>query len=127
MTPPAFDLIDTYVHLEEGGGAVPEEVGADFWQTIGARDYEGRRLVCVFQLTDDSSRWEMHPAGDELVYLLSGALDLVMQEAEGNRVVELRTRAACIVPRGVWHRQVVRKPSDLLLITPGAGTQHRPL
>ena len=123
MTPPAFDLIDTYVHLEEGGGAVPEEVGADFWQTIGARDYEGRRLVCVFQLTEGSSTWEMHPAGDELVYLLSGALD----QAEGNRVVELRTRAACIVPRGVWHRQVVRKPSDLLLITPGAGTQHRPL
>ena len=127
MTPPAFDLIDTYVHLEEGGGAVPEEVGADFWQTIGARDYDGRRLVCFFQLTDDSSTWEMHPAGDELVYLLSGAVDLVLQETEGNRVVELRKRAACIVPRGVWHRQVVRKPSDLLLITPGAGTQHRHL
>ena len=123
----AFDLAGAYVHLEAGGGAVTEEVGADFWQTLATRDYAGRRLVGVFHMTDDPPAWEMHPAGEEVLLLLSGAIGVVLQEADGERVVELRPRNACIVPRGVWHRQLVRMPSDLLAITPGAGTQHRPV
>jgi hypothetical protein len=33
-TPLTFDLLNTYVHLEAGGNAVPEEVGDDFWTKI---------------------------------------------------------------------------------------------
>jgi hypothetical protein len=29
------------------------------------------------------------------------------------------------VPRGIWHRLVLRQPSDLLFITPAHGTRHR--
>jgi len=31
------------------------------------------------------------------------------------------------VPRAVWHRGLVRKPGKLMFITPGAGTDHRPV
>ena len=124
---PVFDFVDTYVHLEDGPGAVPLEVGDDFWQTIGSRgDLGDGRLVSAFRFTEDWPGWEMHPAGDEIVYLLSGSVDLVLEEGAGERVVPLRGRAACIVPRGVWHRAVVHEPSDALHITRGAGTQHRP-
>ena len=44
----------------------------------------------------------MHPEGDELLLLLSGAIDLILQTGDRERVVELRPGAACIVPRGVW-------------------------
>jgi mannose-6-phosphate isomerase-like protein (cupin superfamily) len=127
-TQPAFDLISTYFQLEDGPGAVPVEVGDDFWEKSDSRvELDEGRLMCAFHSTDDWPTWEMHPAGDEIVYLLSGAIDLVLQEPDGERIIELRNRAACIVPRGVWHRGIVRMPSDVLHITRGAGTQHRPV
>ena len=125
-----FDLINTYVHLKDGPAATPIEVGADFWATIDKRtELHGGRLVTLFhiQSTDGWVHWEMHPAGDELVYLLSGAIDVVLQEGTDERRIELRSRAAGIIPRGVWHRAIVHTPSDLLFITRGAGPQHRPI
>jgi len=69
----------------------------------------------------------MHPAGDELVYLLEGAVDMVLDEGDGERVVELRGRSAVLVPAGAWHRAIVHEPGDVLHITRGHGTQHRPV
>jgi hypothetical protein len=31
------------------------------------------------------------------------------------------------VPRNTWHRALVKKPGKLMFITPGAGTEHRPV
>jgi mannose-6-phosphate isomerase-like protein (cupin superfamily) len=124
-----FDLTRTYVHLEDGPAAVPVKVGPDFWATIDRRtDLNRGRLVTVFRYPQavDWDHWEVHPEGDEIVCLLSGALDLVLEEDGRERVVELRDRATYIVPRGVWHRGTVRAPSEALHITRGAGTQHRP-
>jgi mannose-6-phosphate isomerase-like protein (cupin superfamily) len=125
-----FDLADTYVHLEDGPGAAPVEVGEDFWATLERRtDLQDGRLVMLFRFRSaaDWDHWEMHPAGDEIVCLLSGAIDLVLQEGDQERVVALRDRGACIVPRGVWHRAIIRGPAEALHITRGAGTQHRPV
>lgn len=47
-------------------------------------------------------------------------------DLRGGRLVALEAGQTCIVPRGVWHRAVVRTPGDTLHITPGEGTQHRP-
>ena len=129
-SPSTFDLINTYVHLKDGADAVPVAVGGDFWATIGScTDLHNGRLVTLFhiQSTDEWVHWEMHPAGDEVVCLLSGAIDLILQEGEWERILELRSRAAGIIPRGVWHRAIVHTPSDVLFITRGAGTQLRPI
>ncbi len=59
--------------------------------------------------------------------LLSGRVD-VIQEVEGTRrVVELRAGEAMVNPRNVWHTTMVQEPGEALFITPGAGTEHRPL
>jgi mannose-6-phosphate isomerase-like protein (cupin superfamily) len=124
---PAFDLTKTYVHLNAAGGAEREEVDADFWARISTRPYEGVRLLAAIHHDADSPVWEMHPSGDELLYLLTGALSVVLEEADGaERMIEMRAGAACIVPRGTWHRLAVSEPGTMLFITPGAGTQHRP-
>lgn len=126
----SFDLLSTYVHLKDGAEAVPVEVGADFWATIDTRTELHRgRLVTLFHIesTDEWMNWEMHPAGDEIVCLLTGAVDVVLQDGQCERHIELRTRATCIIPRGVWHRAIVHTPSDLIFITHGAGTQHKPI
>ena len=129
-SPSTFDLINTYVHLKDGAEAVPVAVGDDFWATIDKHtELHSGRLVTLFhiQSTDEWVHWEMHPAGDEIVCLLSGAIDLILQEGEHERSLELRSRAAGIIPRGVWHRAIVHTPSDVLFITRGAGTQLRPI
>jgi mannose-6-phosphate isomerase-like protein (cupin superfamily) len=123
----AIDLSTTYVHLDDGPAARPVPVGPDFWQTIDRRtDLAGGRLVLVFRNAADWPTWEVHPAGEEIVYLLSGAVDLVLDEPDGPRTVALRPGQAVIVPRGVWHRGIVRTPGDTLHITYGEGTLNRP-
>ncbi len=123
-----FDLASTYVQLDDGPAAVTVEVDDTFWETIDQRpELQGGRLVGTFHNAQDWDIWEMHPAGDELVCLLSGAIGVVLDEERGERVIDLEPGQTCIVPRGVWHRAVVRRPGDTLHITRGEGTRHRPL
>jgi mannose-6-phosphate isomerase-like protein (cupin superfamily) len=124
---PEFDLATTYVQLDDGPRAFAVEVDDEFWQTIDRwPELQGGRLVGTFHNAEDWDVWEMHPAGDEVVCLLSGAVDVILDEPEGERVVGLEAGKTCIVPRGVWHRAIVREPGDTLHITRGEGTQHRP-
>jgi mannose-6-phosphate isomerase-like protein (cupin superfamily) len=123
----AFDLTTTYVQLDDGPAATAVPVDDEFWEKIDRRpELHGGRLVGVFHNAEDWGVWEMHPAGDEVVCVLSGAIDVVLDEERGERVVELRRGSTCIVPRGVWHRAIVHEPGDTLHITHGEGTQHRP-
>lgn len=81
----------------------------------------------IFEFSGDWDQWAVHPAGDEVVYLLDCAVDLVLEADDGERVIELREQSpCCIVPRGVWHTARVPTPSRALHITPGAVTRHRP-
>jgi len=73
----AFDLTGTYIQLDDGPDARPIPVGNDFWEKLGQRtDLRGGRLVMVGHQSADWPNWEMHPAGEEILYLISGALNL---------------------------------------------------
>lgn len=123
----AFDLERTYVHLSDGPDAKRVEVTPDFWQTIGTNPaLRGGRLVTASRFTADWQHWEMHPAGEELVVLTSGAIDLVLEGAKGaHTTLALRGRGAVLIPRGTWHWARVREPSEMWFVTYGEGTQHR--
>jgi mannose-6-phosphate isomerase-like protein (cupin superfamily) len=128
ISQPAFDLHNTYVHLEDGGAARHIPVGPDFWAKIGERaDLHAGRLATSFRMTDDWDHWEMHPAGDELIVLVSGAVEFRLQNGGGERTVEVRAPEAYLVPRGTWHTARVLEACDMVVITAGAGTQVRPL
>jgi mannose-6-phosphate isomerase-like protein (cupin superfamily) len=45
----------------------------------------------------------------------------------GEQRAVIRPGQSFVVPRGVWHRGIVRQPGELMFITPGAGTEHRPV
>jgi len=97
---PTFDLATTYVQLDDGPQAFRVEVDDEFWAAIDRRpELRGGRLVGAFHNARDWDVWEMHPAGDEVVCLLTGAVDVVLDEPDGERVVELRAGETCIVPR----------------------------
>jgi len=69
----------------------------------------------------------MRTSREKLCAWCSGKLDLVLQEGRSDRVVELDAGQAFLVPFGTWHRFLVKTPGELLFVTPGKGTQHRPL
>jgi mannose-6-phosphate isomerase-like protein (cupin superfamily) len=74
---------------------------------------------------------EVHPDGDEFLYLVDGAMELVLDDGDERSVgvetkVLLRTGDACVVPRGVWHRLEAVEPSYLVHVTPGPNGGHRP-
>jgi mannose-6-phosphate isomerase-like protein (cupin superfamily) len=122
----AFDLTSTHVCLSPQGSASTIEVTPEFWATIGERaDLREGRLVAVFESDADWPHWEMHPAGDELLVLLSGKMTIVLEEGGLEHMLELPAGSSCLVPRGVWHRAIVPVPSRLLAITYGRGTEHR--
>jgi len=123
-----FDLVGTYIHLSDDGSAESVFVDDGFWDQIGKRKelHEGR-LMGAFRVTKDPSHWEMHPDGEEILYLISGSMDVILQEQNDERVIALRNSGVCIVPRGTWHRQVVHSPCEFVFITPGKRTQARPI
>lgn len=129
----AIDLSSTYVHLGLGATATPLP---DFqWSSEYLEGYERRfaddgtegRLVVISPQASTWDFWERHPAGEEVVVLLTGRIDLV-QELDGDEVTTpLAPGQAVINPTGVWHRSVVHEPGTALFITPGIGTEHRPM
>jgi len=123
-----LDLSSTFVHLSNRGDAAPVELTPSFWrESSGDRLYD--RLVGAFDFKcpEDlhSSMQEMHPEADELLFLISGAIDIVLQETAEERTLSLEAGQAAIVPRGVWHRLVMRKPGKLLFINSRTGMQSR--
>jgi mannose-6-phosphate isomerase-like protein (cupin superfamily) len=123
----AFDPFATIVHLREDGRAVPVAWTPDVFRTLetGDRDRVVGAKHGAVPADFHADEWEMHPGGDEVLYLLAGAVDVVLDGSDGTRTFGLQGGQVCLVPRGVWHRLILRQPSDLLFITPVRGTRHR--
>jgi mannose-6-phosphate isomerase-like protein (cupin superfamily) len=97
------------------------------YQERFAGDGAEGRLICVMPQEETWDSWERHPAGDEVVVLLSGRVDLVQDLDGAEHVVELRPGQAVINPAGVWHTARVHEPGIALFVTPGRGTEAKPL
>ena len=124
--PQPLDPCDTYVHLGADGAAERVAGGDAFWSGPDLDRLGDGWLVTEFAFSSSWSSWEMHPGGDELVYLLAGEAVMLLERPDGVDEVPLRERAAVVVPRGVWHTAKVTRPSRMLFVTRGRGTQHRP-
>jgi mannose-6-phosphate isomerase-like protein (cupin superfamily) len=124
-----FKLSNTFVHLRDGGDAERVELTPAFWSRSSSGKKKHDRIVGVFEFKSasdlHSSMQEMHPEADEVIYLVSGAIDLILDEPDGERSVSLQAGEAAIVPRGVWHRLVMREPGKLLFVNSRTGMQGR--
>jgi mannose-6-phosphate isomerase-like protein (cupin superfamily) len=68
---------------------------------------------------------EMHPDGDEILYVISGRFRVTGDSAP-DAPIELGPGEACIVRKGEWHLVRVVEPGQLVNITPGPRGDHRP-
>lgn len=120
----------TYLRLRSGGQADQLPVTDQFWPDLIAGkygDFHNEYLVSTSRFEHDWPAWEQHPNGDEIVILLKGAVDFLLETPDGLRKVEIREPGAyAFVPKGTWHTANPLEPTTMLFITPGEGTQHRP-
>jgi len=123
----AMDLRTTYVHLGEGPEVRAIPVTDDFWPTIDQRaDLQRGRLITSFAHDADWTVWEMHPEGDEVIVVLSGSVTFHLDDGTSTRSVVVPAPQYVVVPTGTWHTADVPEPGQILVITWGEGTQHRP-
>lgn len=69
---------------------------------------------------------EMHPDGDEVLYLISGRVRVVFLNDVSDDV-DMRPGDGLVVPQGVWHRVDIIEPSEIVYLTPGPNNQFRPI
>jgi mannose-6-phosphate isomerase-like protein (cupin superfamily) len=69
---------------------------------------------------------EMHPDGDEILFVIDGRLRVLLELDSGDRVVDVDAGKAVVIPKGTWHLILRGEPAHILNITPGPNGPHRP-
>lgn len=127
----ASDITATYLHVRDDDSIEPVAVSESFWTALveGHRpDLDRGRLMSAYSFSESWPSWERHPAGEEVVMLLSGAATVVLEVAGAERVVRLsETGTYVLVPPNTWHTVRTTVPTKMLFLTPGAGTENRPV
>lgn len=83
-------------------------------------------LISEHEFSQNWSTWERHPAGDEIVVLLSGRAEMILRQTEGDKYVELTQPGSfVVVPAGTWHTARTSVSTRMLFVTPGEGTENR--
>jgi mannose-6-phosphate isomerase-like protein (cupin superfamily) len=137
MADDTIDLLKNYLLLDTDGTAALLPGGGEFWSQLmsgNATDPGIRRLMAsangrllsALPMRADWTNWEMHPAGDELLFMLEGRATFILELADGLKEVALSAGRLLVIPKGVWHTAKVSEPARSLAITAGLGTQHRP-
>lgn len=121
-------LLNDAAHLAAPSRVVPVPGFAhDYERYLAAHctPADAGRLVAVYESKTDWPSWECHPAGDELVVVLSGRARFFQQLPGGDeRSVELGPFEALVNPAGVPHTADVLEPFTALYVTPCPGTTH---
>ena len=122
------NLSSTFIVVEPHHAATPVAVTPTIYEELDQRfeHFKGRLLVASFRFDSDWPSWEIHPAGDEIVCLLSGDVHMVLDRNGVEEIVHLRDPGAfVIVPKGTWHTARTSVPTTMFFVTPGEGTQNK--
>ena len=123
-----LNLNKDYIVFDGQGQAVRWTADA-FWKAAFAPSHPAIHpamgaLVSRYSFDKDWDSWEMHPHGDELIYLTKGRLIFILGDKAEKRI-EAKAGDAFIIPKGTWHTAKVVEPAETLFITFGYGTEHR--
>jgi mannose-6-phosphate isomerase-like protein (cupin superfamily) len=119
----AFRLLRTHVLLGAKGKAERGKIPAAYGR---AQKTQGWFLGAA-KIDTPARWWEIHPLGDEILFVSSGRIAVTLEEGTSNRVIKLRKGETCVVPRGTWHRVDPVESSDLVFVTFQKQTRNRPV
>lgn len=87
---------------------------------------DGMTIGVVTMAENSAHGGEMHPDGDEVLYLIDGRVNVVfLDDPEDD--IELSPGNGLVVPQGMWHRVDILEPCRIVYATPGPNSQYRPL
>ena len=90
--------------------------------------FKGHVLIAMHDFSEDWPSWECHPAGDEIVVLLSGRCEFLLKTENSTKTLLLTEPGDyAVVPQGVWHTAKIAEMAKVLFITPGENTQNATL
>jgi len=119
------DLASTALIVTPSGGAITKPLTDSFFMELDQdfENFKGHLLVMTYAFSEPWPTWEIHPHGDEFVYLLEGDTDFILRTADGNETVRVNQPGSYVlVPKGTWHTARPHQPTRLLFVTPGEGT-----
>ena len=125
IDPGPHDLNTIRFILGPDGTGTTKADSPTFYQELDTdfKDFSGHLLVSRHSFDSSWPTWEMHPHGDEFVYLLEGDTDFVLSEAGTERRIRInRPGDYLVVPKGAWHIAHPHAPTTMLFVTPGDGT-----
>jgi mannose-6-phosphate isomerase-like protein (cupin superfamily) len=83
--------------------------------------------IGVAEMSENSPHGgEMHPDGDEVLYLISGRANVVFLDSP-QEDIEMQPGDGLVVPKGIWHRVDILEPCQIVYVTPGPNNEFRPL
>ena len=129
------NLSSTFVVLGPDQSAAQVPVTPAVYEELDRRvdRFRGRLLVAMHTFESDWPTWEMHPKGDEVVTLVSGRAEMVLEEggrqeaAGGRQMRSVRLENPgdfVVVPRGTWHTAKIATPTTMMFVTPGESTEN---
>ena len=125
ISPGPYAIDDVRLILAPDGNATAKTVTDNFYPELDAEfaEFHGHVLIQRFEFAEAWPTWEVHPEGDEFVYLLDGDTDFVLRQDGAEQVVRVNEPGSyVVVPKGAWHTARPHRKTVMLFVTPGAGT-----
>lgn len=126
----SHELAANYLRLSPDSSIEILDGGPPFWEKLMSGQlgrFENEYLVTSLTFTEDWSSWENHVNGDEIVFLISGRAEFMLEFEDDTASVVLDTPGRYIkVPKNTWHTACTDVETTMLFITAGEGTQVRP-
>jgi len=123
--PGPHDISETAFILGPSGIGTTKRFGPAFYEELDSEfdAFRGHMLIQRFRFDEPWPTWEVHPEGDEFVYLLEGDTDFLLhRDGAEQRIRVCEPGTYVVVPKGVWHTASPHRPTTMLFVTPGEGT-----
>lgn len=118
-------VLDTqqHIHVLPAGPELYPQLDSQFNQ------FHGCVLLSEYTFSENWASYEIHPAGDEVLYLLSGRCELLLEQSGLVQRIPFNAPGQVqVIPKGCWHSAdiVPGETCSILFVTPGEGSQQRP-
>lgn len=120
-------LSSTFVVIDSNLKAHAVAVTPNLYPDLDAkfRNFRSCILLAEYTFEADWPSWEMHPAGDEILLLISGSAEVLLM-LNGKLVSTPLDQigSTLVVPQGTWHTAKVKESCRIVFMTPGEGSLH---
>nr|CAA6806210.1 MAG: Cupin [uncultured Thiotrichaceae bacterium] len=123
-----FSIEKQFVVMSPDKSASIEALDSSLYQRLNDNyaGFKGHELICCYEFNKDWGNWEIHPKGDEIVVLLSGNAEFVIELETEQRSVTLENMGDyAIIPKKTWYTIRTQTKTKILFISPCEGTESK--